>query len=591
VRHLPGVTVLSFVISISLLAASARAAKREDLGRSDKYRVLVDKVLMASNGWVMTEDHVRQIADAGFNVVCPRIGGDDMARVRRVAELAQKHGIYYMAWMRGTLAATSGTRLVWANGLVQDLYSPNSDELWAWMTEKILGQARISVEVPSIVGVFLDYENYASGRQGNCYALSYDDKILGEFARSRHIDLPQLAPAERYPWLIQRGLHDEFAKFQIRLWRARCRRLRQQVDAINPRFQFIVYPAPGTLFITEAVYPEWATKQAPLILADACTYGRPGGLIVPHQAALRGNRGLLQASMDSARASGVPLLYMGGIDPLVDGADPEFCGKNAVMISDISDGYWIFYEGPTYGKPDHEAYWRWFTRANREIAAGRYGMQYEPRETPDTFEGAEIERKTDKLQVGLYGMKPRMHDLVAAAGKYEVHELRGMSLEYLRQFDVVVLQNFNLPLAQDHPFVRALREYVDQGGGLFLVHDTGWFMPSPFPDIATRDRPRRNVEAERHVVGTDLAVAAAHAALGGVAPGTRFTPEFRDHMIFKAGPQGEVVIRNGFGDPVYVVGERGKGRVAYSGSYYGYSRDLDGPERQVFLAILDWLAG
>jgi hypothetical protein len=62
-------------------------------------------------------------------------------------------------------------------------------------------------------------------------------------------------------------------------------------------------------------------------------------------------------------------------------------------------------------------------------------------------------------------------------------------------------------------------------------------------------------------------------------------------MIFKAGPQGEVVIRNGFGDPVYVVGERGKGRVAYSGSYYGYSRDLDGPERQVFLAILDWLAG
>lgn len=592
-RNLLGPAAL--VIAISLLATSARAAKREDLGRADKFRVLVDKVLMAasrtgSGEWYMTEDHVRQIADAGFNVVCPRIGGEDMARVRRVAELAQKHGIYYMAWMRGTLTATSGTKLVWASGAVQDLYSPNADELWAWMTQKILGQAKISVEVPSVVGVFLDYENYAKGAQGNCYEVSYDEKILGEFARAKGIDLPQLAPAERYPWLTQHGLHDAFAKFQIESWRARCRRLREQVDAINPRFQFIVYPAPGTLFIKEAIYPEWATKQAPLILADACTYGRPGGLVAPHAAALQGNRERLQANMDSARASGVPLLYMGGIDPVVPGADPEFSGKNADMIAQVSDGYWIFYEGPTYGKPDHAAYFQWFTRANRDIAARRFSLQNEPRETPDTFEGGKIDRKTNKLQVALYGMKPRMHGLVAGTGKFEVHELRGMSLEYLRQLDVVVLQNFNLALPSDHPFVRALRDYVEQGGGLFLVHDTGWYMSSPFPEIATRARPTRNVEADRHVVNTDLVVAAAHDALGGLAPGTRFTPEFRDHMIFKSGPQGTVIIRNGFGDAVYVVGEYGKGRVAFSGSYYGYTKDLERPERQAFLAILDWLA-
>ncbi|UCH34846.1 MAG: hypothetical protein JSV65_00385 [Armatimonadota bacterium] len=579
----------ALAVAGSLLTGLVSAAAREDLGRSDKLRVLVDKVLMAANGWVMTEDHVREIADAGFNVVCPRIGGEDMTRVRRVAEWAQKHDIYYMAWMRGTLAAKTGTKLVWATGDEQDLYSPNADELWEWMTEKIVGHAKVSVEVPSVVGVFLDYENYAAGKRGNCYDLSYDDKIFREFADANGIELPDLAPAERYPWLTEQGLHDAFRDFQIQSWRARCRALREQVDAVNPRFQFIVYPAPGTLFITEAIYPEWATVQAPLILADACTYGRPSAL-VPHEDSLAANREELQAGIRFVEQRDIPLLYMGGIDPVVAGADPEFSGKNAVMISDVSDGYWVFYEGPRYDKPDHAAYWEWFTRANREIAAGRYDLQHEERETPDTFGVTELDRNTDKLQLALYGMKPRMHDLVEQAGKFEVHELRGMALEYLRQLDVIVLQNFNVALPPEHRFVQALRDYVEQGGGLFLVHDTAWFMASPVSEIAARDKPTNNVEAERHVVETDLEIVAAHDALGGLATGVTFTPEFLDHMIFKPGPRGAVVIRNTFGDPVYVVGTHGKGRVAFSGSYYGYSKDLEGAERRVFLAILDWLA-
>ena len=488
-------------------AADSPLPARDRLGRQDKLRVLVDKVLMASGHgssgeWYMTEEQVRQIAEAGFNVVCPRVGGEDLARVRRVAELARKHGIYYMAWMRGTLATTAGAKLVWASGAEQDLYSPNAEELWAWMTDKILGQAKVSVEEPAVVGVFLDFENYAQGKQGDCYALSYDEKILGEFARARGISLPELAAAQRYPWLKEHGLHDDFAAFQVASWRARCRKLREQVDAINPRFQFIVYPAPGTLFIREAIYPEWATEQAPLIWADASTYGRPLALAA-HDQALAANRERLRANIASVRARGIPFLYMGGIDPLVRGADPEFSGKNAVMISEVSDGYWIFYEGPTYGKEDHEAYWRWFTWANRAIAAGRFEVQREPRETPETFGATELDRKTDKLQLALYGMKPRMHDLVEGTGKFEVHELRGMSPEYLQQLDVVVLQNFNVSLAAEHPFVRALRGYVEQGGGVFLAHDTGWFMASPFPEIAVADKPAHSVEAERHVVATD----------------------------------------------------------------------------------------
>lgn len=41
--------------------AGAQAAKREELGRTEKLRVLVDKVLMADNNWVMTDVHVAEI--------------------------------------------------------------------------------------------------------------------------------------------------------------------------------------------------------------------------------------------------------------------------------------------------------------------------------------------------------------------------------------------------------------------------------------------------------------------------------------------------------------------------------------------------
>jgi len=354
---------------------------RQALGHKDKFRILVDKVLSQSTNWVMTEKHMDEIHNAGFNVIVPRLGGDDMARVKRVADMARKRGMFYMAWMRGTLATKTGTKLVWANGTVQDIYSPNANELWDWMTGLILGHARLSVDNPAIVGTFLDFENYAHGKQGNCYELSYDNVILQEFTRAKNLNLPDLPPQQRHAWLTKNGLFDAFREFQISSWRERCRKLRQQIDAINPRFQLTVYPR-GPLFLDEAIYPEWSTSDAPLIIAEHSTYGRRGK-VVPHNEALELNKDILVKGIQHARSKNVPFMYIGGIDPIVKGADPEFCGKNAVMISQMTNGYWIFYEGPDYHKPDHAAYFKWFSRANHAIMAHKYGLWQQPREEPD----------------------------------------------------------------------------------------------------------------------------------------------------------------------------------------------------------------
>jgi hypothetical protein len=580
---------LAVMLSLAL-TGFAQFPDRDTLGRSDKFRILVDKVISAANGWKFTPAAMQEIKAAGFNVISPRIGGHDLAVCREQTQMAHDAGLYYMAWMRGTLTAKQDVKMVWQDGTEQDLCSPNADEFWEWTTELVLGHARISTEIPTFIGSFLDYENYSANSRGNCYGLSYDRKILSEFGKSIGRAIPDLPPAERHPWLVKNKLDEQFSAFQITSWRERCRRLRQQVDAINPKFQFIVYPAPGTLFMLEAVCHEWGTEAAPLILADAYTYGRPFEFM-DEAPSLAANRKMLLDNMASIRPMGVPHLYSGGIDPVVKGADPEFSGKNASMISEVTDGYWIFYEGPRYTPEEHGVYFEWFGRANAEIAQGVFDLQHVPRSGPENLGDTKVDRKTDKPQLGVYGMKNLQIDEMVKAGVFEVHHVTGMSVEYLKQLDVVLLQNFNLPLPADSDISRNLRAYVEGGGGLLLGHDTAWFMESMFPEVATRDLPKNKVEAERHVVETPLVVAEAHPAVGPVAVGTSFPTEFRDHMIFKPGPAGRVVVRNAFGDPVYVLGQVGQGRVVFSGCYYGYHKPLSGHEKDVLTHTLNWLAG
>ena len=344
--------------------------------------MLVDKVLSRSSDWVLSDKHMDEIRDAAFNVIVPRAGGEDMARVARVAGMARERGMFYMAWMRGSLAAETETKVAYHTGGEESIYSPNADELWEWMTRLLLGHAKLSVENPAIIGTFLDFENYADGpRLAHCYSLSYDDKIVTEFAESKGLKLPVLKLARRHAWLEENGHLAAFREFQLESWRRRCRKVREQIDAVNPRFQLVVYPM-GTLLLNEAIYAEWATERASLILADHCTYGRPGHDVL-HGKALEINGGRLERGMAHARETGAAMLYMGGFDPICTGADPEFLGKSAAMVAEMSNGYWVFYEGPDYHS-DHADYFKWFARANRAIMAGRFGLWREPRETPDS---------------------------------------------------------------------------------------------------------------------------------------------------------------------------------------------------------------
>jgi hypothetical protein len=360
------------------------SARRQVLGTSDPYRILVDKVLMQSTGWVMQPEHVTEIKAAGFNVVVPRIGADDNERVERAARMALSEGLFYMPWIRGTRAFTGDVsqRATASNGQVGSLASPNSDVLWDYWQDRVLFYAELSRTVPSVLGVFLDFENYDKVKIGGgmCYTLSYDEPILRRFAASRDIPFPATMPEDRAAWLEEQGLTKAFEDFQVNEWRARARALREKVDEVNPTFQFVVYPAGHSLFIREAVWREWHTERAPLIMAEVDTYWRHAfGL----DEALRKNAEILEKRRAELDAVDPTIRYMAGLDPVVSGANPEFEGKSAVMGAEITNGYWVFYEGPTYGKPDHADNFAWFRRANDAILAKDFSLWQEPAETPN----------------------------------------------------------------------------------------------------------------------------------------------------------------------------------------------------------------
>ncbi len=382
-------------------------------------RILVDKVMQKDADWVAEEWMVEETAEAGFSLYSPRQGYDDYDEVEALATWCQKHGLMYMPWMGGTLRApeggATGRKLVWSSGLEQDLWSPNSSEFWDWMSGHIRKHARISPKYPNLIGVFLDFENYASGKprhHGNCYPISYDDVILEKFSNHKGIEIPKLGNDERRKWLERKKIHSEFVDFQIRHWRHNCKELRKAVDQSNHQFRFCIYPAPGTTFMTEACYPEWSTKEAPIILADATTYGRPSRMMVQEDA-IRVNQEKLGKRMEIPERANIPFSYIGGIDPVVIGADPEFCGKNAVGISEVSDGYWVFYEGPEYGK-DHADYFRWFKQANQAIKEGNFEFWKGPRETESIWGLALTDDHSRRRRIVSPGRPPRMENFPVA---------------------------------------------------------------------------------------------------------------------------------------------------------------------------------
>jgi hypothetical protein len=550
-------------------------------------RIFVDKVFaQRTPGQHIPADALALIRDAGFNVICPCWGAEDDARLREDAALAERNGLFYLRWMPGTLNAPEGDPycLTWADGTVQSIYGPNAPALWAWMQERILTYAGLSKE-SALKGVFLDFENYAPNAQGDGYPISYDRPTLEGFASQRRMTLPDLPPGERRPWLEQKGLHEAFEQWQQARWRERARRLRKQVDDINPDFLFVVYPYPKTPFLHEII-PLWATARAPAVIASAVTY--PGRQPLMHDRYVLEMRAAdVRRQIAQLKARKFPFLYLGGIDPIVPGADPEFCAKNASVISRHSNGYWVFFEGPDPNSVEPERYMVWFSKANHDIESRCYRLPQLPRRM---LPPPPVARKPGVHPIAITGgRRDVLFGVFGDASDFQVYILDGDTLDYLRQFDVVLIQDFKAPQELVPSLYRLLQHYVEEGGGLLLAHKTLTDFGSPFPELmAGIAKPPAGARLFQGFV-EDKTMTVAGEGLEGFASGERFDLHWGPHPVLRPGPRGRVILRDAYEEPTVVIGEHGRGRVAFVAPHLGRVATPTPRQREFTLALSRWL--
>ena len=60
---------------------------------------------------------------------------------------------------------------------------------------------------------------------------------------------------------------------------------------------------------------------------------------------------------------------------------------------------------------------------------------------------------------------------------------------------------------------------------------------------------------------------------------------------FSPGPDGQVLVRNAFADPVLLAGQVGKGRVVFSGFNYGRGTVTGSVDHRIYESALRWLVG
>ncbi|MCA9449349.1 MAG: hypothetical protein KC931_19675, partial [Candidatus Omnitrophica bacterium] len=307
--------------------------------------------------------------------------------------------------------------------------------------------------------------------------------------------------------------------------------------------------------------------------------------------AMKKNRHILVERMAFVRNRGVCHHYIGGVDPMVTGADPEFTAKNAAMIAEISDGYWNFYEGPTYGDPDHDLYLDWLKKANADIISGSYELYWGERETPDLRSPAVIFDPSDpRKKIAQWGLDWMIHHQIYLDGKL-AYALKGPAYDYLKQFDAIVLNDYRLPT--DDPYTQDLRTYVENGGGLVLLYEMAWEFAPLFPEIAKRAEPHDEVEEGRYVGCNNLMVTKDFEGFQGIDVNGELPLSSPKHVILEPGPEGQVFMENCFSDAVCIVGQVGKGRVVFFGGNYHrgeFEGDLKGLEHDIFMALIDWAA-
>ena len=345
----------------------ARSVTRWWQDRKVRLMLAKPQVMPRQEYFLESDKGYRDIAEAGFNAMIPYVGVDDHALC---ADYARRFGLQTIA--RTPAPSYPGQDdeplFVWPTGLKPPLFCPYSDAFW---TVRILPHARklaaMSLEAP-LAGLEYDFEMYWKHEQkySHIYTHCYCDACWQEFSDAATREVPGLKAEQRSGWLVTNRRLAEYKLLQDERLRAQVRKLKRTLHDADRNLQVMVL-AWGNGHFMEVVAGELGTPQAPVILSTEVTYGR-GRTPLDTPRALARDRDVCLNGLREMRRLGIRGLYVPGIMPGHQKADPVFCREKAITLSRFSDGYWVFFQQV---EPDTTVtdYMTQFTQANAEISA------------------------------------------------------------------------------------------------------------------------------------------------------------------------------------------------------------------------------
>ena len=334
-----------------------------------KIRLMLAKpqVMPRQEYFLDSDKGYRDIAQAGFNAMIPYVGVDSHALC---GNHARRFGLKLIARTPVPSYPDQDHEplFVWPTGLKPPLSCPYSDRFW---TTRVLPHAEklaaTSLHVP-LVGLEYDFEMYWKHEQkySHIYTHCYCDTCWREFSNQAAGELPALAAAQRSSWLVSNRRLAEYKLFQDTRLRAQVRKLKRLLHGINRELQVMIL-AWGNGHFMEIVAAELGTPQTPVILSTEVTYGR-GRTPLDTPRALARDRLTCINGLRQMRRLGIRGLYVPGVMPGHQKADPDFCGEKAITLSRFADGYWVFFQQVEPGTTVTD-YMAQFTQANAEISA------------------------------------------------------------------------------------------------------------------------------------------------------------------------------------------------------------------------------
>jgi hypothetical protein len=220
------------------------------------------------------------------------------------------------------------------------------------------------------------------------------------------------------------------------------------------------------------------------------------------------------------------------------------------------------------------------SKANKEIRSGNFKI---PAEWENKKSISMDSVPAGKTGVAVSGISGSILKLPENAHLYELKEI---SEAHLKNASLVILQNFNAKLDADSPTVKLLRDYVKNGGNLMLLHDSGFFMASPFPEIVAGHFIPKEQGDGRHILDTTIKISNPCVIAPSLA-GETYKTSFNDHLVFKIGKEGQVFAADKYNYPVIAGGKLGKGRVLFNGCYYRKVK-TDSREMLFLEAMIKW---